>query len=166
MKKNVVYKIIFFGFLIITSGCGIYTTQGALNPPFNISINQQTLKFSGNNTEDNFEGYILWYKENENDEYSIIVFKGELLEPTIPEYSDLIDPLQQWLALQGELWDDSAFPQIDFTVEIKDMEHFEKGKSFDELYIEEGSHFYFAVSAFGINEAESEKVEFGIWPST
>jgi len=146
--------------LFIIYGCGIYITEGALNPPFSISMEQQKLKFSGYNLEDDFSGYILWYKDNEYDEYFPCVYKETIYKPTIPKFEDMEPDWVDAVDNRG----DPENPRIDYTVMIEDLKHFEKNKGFYALYTAEDSHFYFAVSSYGINGEESEKVEFGIWP--
>lgn len=164
MRKKIIFFsniIISLFFLIVITNCGIYVTVDAPNPPFSISMGQDTLKFSGDDAE---AGYILWYKENDEDDYTVCVYKDNNQDiPTIPEYDELIKP--QW-AGWVQYDDFSNPPEIKFTIFISDLEHFEEGESFDILYNNEGTHFYFAVSSYYDSDVESEKVEFGIWPST
>jgi len=50
-----------------------------------------------------------------------------------------------------------------YTINIGDLQPVDENTSFIMLKDEE-RYFYFAVSSYGVNGEESEKVEFGIWP--
>ena len=156
LERKIIYRVLLTGSLfslVIIYGCGIYTTEGALNPPFSISMDGQKLKFSGYNPEDDFSGYILWYKDNEYDEYFVCVYKETIDKPTIHKFEDMEPGWVDAIDNRG----DPENPRIDYTVLIADLKHFEKNKGFVTLYNEEGSNFYFAVSSYGINCEESEK---------
>ncbi len=149
-----------FTVLLLAGGCGLYTTGNALNPPFSISKTQLTLHFSGYNTETYFSGYILWYKEDADGDYSYCQYKDELDRPTIPKYEDM---LPGWVDAVDNR-SDILNPRIDYTVAVSDIEDPISGKSFSEIYQEDGKRFYFAVSAWGVNGEQSALVEFGLWP--
>ena len=99
IRKKVIYFttiITSLSFLFLTSNCGIYVTIGAPSPPFSISLDQQTLKFSGDDPD---AGYILWYKENAEDDYNVCIYKNNDQDiPTIPKYDVLITvPWTGWV---------------------------------------------------------------------
>jgi len=146
--------------VVFTSGCGIYTTTGSLNPPFSQSKDSTTLYFSGYNRETYFSGYVLWYREEGTISYSVCGYKNQIdVFPTIPEDSD-----STWVSFDDRT-NDSDNPRIVYEVQVSDLYAQEDlTKSFYEIYEDEGRQFYFAVSAYGINGEESEKIEFGIWP--
>ena len=131
--------------LPLLCGCGIYVTGDALNPPFGISVSGLTLQFTGYNTETTFAGYTIWFKETADEGYRVAGYKGKLAKPTIP-----------WLP---------GGPQVVFTVQVVDLFHPEEGKSFSDLNDEDGSTFFFAVSATDTEGRDGELVEFGEWPS-
>ncbi len=143
---------IIFAILSLTSlllaGCGIYTVNTVLNSPFNISITGEYLSFYGNNQEESFIGYNIWYKENESDIYKLCYYKtggNYYIKPTLPKsivnYSGKNSNI---------IYFNNLYPQ-------------ELDLSFYDLS-QEGKSFYFAISAYGLNGEESEKVEYGIWP--
>ena len=125
------------------SACGIYETTGALNPPFGQQITETTLQFSGDNPEDYFAGYVLWYKEDESEQYTVCVYQGKADMPTIPR--------------------DETSTANTYIIDINDLQPIDENLSFIVLK-DEGRFFFFAVSSYGINGEESEKVEFGKWP--
>jgi len=155
MKKALVIFV-----LLLAGGCGLYTTGNALNPPFSISKTQLTLQFSGYNPETYFSGYILWYKEDAEDEYSVCQYKTELQIPTIPKFEDM--PVGWVDAVDNR--SDILNPRIDYTVDVADIEDPISGKSFFEINRDDEREFFFAVSAWGVNGEESALVEFGSWP--
>jgi len=135
--------ILFLALIAAISSCGIYETTGALNPPFGQQITETTLKFTGDNSEDYFAGYVLWYKEDVSEEYRVCVYQGTADIPTIPK--------------------DENSTVNTYTINIGDLQPVDENTSFIMLKDEE-RYFYFAVSSYGVNGEESEKVEFGIWP--
>lgn len=143
MKTRFMSLIIILILITGLSACGIYETTGALNPPFGQQITETTLQFSGDNEEDYFAGYVLWYKEEQNDLYTVCVYQGRADIPTIPR--------------------DETSSTNTYSISIKDLQPVDENVSFIELK-DEGRYFYFAVSSYGINGEESEKVEFGKWP--
>jgi len=145
--------------LLFSSGCGIYTTLGSLDPPFDHSRSANSLTFAGHNTESYFWGYVIWYRESETESYTHCGYKNKIPFPTIPKGSDpsYVD--------QIDYTSDPVNPRIVYTVYIQDL--YPQGnlnRSFYNLWSEEHRSFYFAVSSCGFNGEESEKVEFGIWP--
>ncbi len=151
------YISLFLG-LLIASGCGIYTTSDPLKPPFYQTISSTSLNFSGFNEESYFQGYVLWYKENEDETYLPCGYKGSMPFPTIPRGAD------QNYVYQVDNTADTEDPRITYTVYIQDLYPQDEQKSFSALYDEEKRSFYFAVSSYGINGEESEKINFGRWP--
>jgi hypothetical protein len=152
-----IFELLFL--LISFNGCGIYTTLGSLNPPFDHSRGVNSLIFSGYNPEPYFWGYVIWYKESEDRPYTPCGYKNKIAFPTIPKNAgpDYVS--------QTDYTMDPDNPRIVYTVSIQDLYPQENlTKSFYTLWGEEQKRFYFAVSSYGINGEESEKVEFGIWP--
>jgi hypothetical protein len=139
----------------LVSGCGIYTVEVALNPPFGISMSSVQLKFRGENAEPEFSGYILWFKEREEDPFRVVQYNGDLTRPTIP-----VVPFE---ALPGITLVSVGAGIVEYTVDIAYMEHPDSNKSFLDLK-DEGGVFFFGVSTAGTGGLESEKVEFGQWP--
>jgi hypothetical protein len=129
------------------SACGIYTTFGALDSPFGLQIDTNTLTFSGHNTEGYFSGYIIYYKEAGTEKYLVCKYKEVLDKPTIP-----LLPLLE------------TSPAIEITVKIEDLKPMDSNQNFIYLNNFDGQKYYFAVSAYGTDGQEREKVEFGIWP--
>ncbi len=145
--------------LMVSNRCGIYTTLGSLEPPFDHSITANSLVFAGYNTESYFWGYVIWYKEAEDEQYTPCGYKNKIPFPTIPKGSGL-DYVRQI-----DYSSDPVNPRIVYTVSIQDLYPQEDPtKSFYTLWHEENRSFYFAVSSYGINSEQSEKIEFGIWP--
>lgn len=141
----------------LVSGCGIYTAEDALNPPFGISMSSDRLKFRGGNAEAEFSGYLLWFKEGEKDPYEPVQYNGALKSPTIPV------PLPPPADLPGITPVPVSAGIVEYTVEIAYTEHPATNISFLDPYYK-GETFFFAVSAVGTGGLESEKVEFGQWP--
>jgi hypothetical protein len=160
MKQKKTVLIIFIGtcLTLIIPGCGIYTTEPPLNPPFLKSVDSDTLKFSGYNTETYFAGYVLWYKEKREDYYRVCGYKGELPYPTIPKNAD--PTYVDFVDLTGE-----TPPRIEYTVDIRDLYPQDGVNSFYDLNVDYGSSFFFAVSAQGTGDEQSERVDFGKWPA-
>ena len=125
--------------------CGLYAINIALKAPYNQYISDLDLKFTGDN-EDNLEGYNLWYKKKEHELYKRFYYKGGLSTPTptIPKKTGQTEH---------------------YTVITDDYAPQDSIDSFNEISTNEGTKFYFAVSAYGTGAAESGKVEFGIWPN-
>ncbi len=117
------------------------------------------LTFSGFNTEPYFLGYVLWYRKSTTDPYIVCGYKRDIPFPTIPKGAgaDIV---------QSEDKTGEDPPKTVFFVDIKDLYPQDNlNKSFVDLYYQERMHFYIAVSAYGENDEESEKIEFGIWPA-
>jgi len=156
----------FFIIIIIFLGnCGIYTIEGVLEPPFGLSKSFTSLKFSGYNTEEYFWGYVIWYKKKADDIYTVCGYREKFPFPTIPK----IDIMRS-NSSYGEEWvkyndytDDLLNPRIEYEVFLEDLRPWDSNKNFVELN-NKGIKYYFAVSSYGINGEESEKVEFGRWP--
>ena len=130
--------------------CGIYTLEGTLNAPYGISISSDYLSFYGNNDESCFVGYNIWYKEDENGEYLLAYYikNGEKsIKPTIKK--DIAN------------YDGSAPNEIS----LGDLYPQDSDDSFLTIYTDTKKRFYFAVSSYGENGEESEKVEFPRWPN-
>jgi hypothetical protein len=139
-------------------GCGIYATLDPLNPPFDQIQESETLTFSGFNTESYFAGYVLWYRESTTRPYRVCGYKNDIPFPTIPKGagSDIVQSIDK----TGE-----DPPKTVFIVDIKDLYPQDNlNKSFVDLNSQEDLQFYIAVSAYGENDEESEKIEFGKWP--
>jgi hypothetical protein len=152
-------------------GCGIYVTVEGLNPPFGQEIDMFTLRFSGNNFDPDtkaifsfFLGYIIWYKENIEDNYSICEYKGRINKPTLPRIDEVepgfFEPNVDFIDNRG----DGENPRINYTVQIADLKPLNSNKSFIDLNNEKNAEFYFAVSAYGEDDRESQIIEFGKWP--
>jgi hypothetical protein len=131
-------------------GCGIYVTTEALQPPFGQTIDLQDIEFQGANDESFFVGYVIWYKESEDDSYQACrIDTGEGFKLNIPTISDTPSPSVR-----------------NFTVSLDDLASYDSDQSF-KVRANEGEHFYFAVSSWGSGGEESGKVEFGgQWPSS
>jgi hypothetical protein len=127
--------------ILLISGCGIYAIDEALKAPYNLSQGLLELTFYGDD-EDHLTGYNLWYKESEYDFYQRCYYDTELNTPTIPKKGGSTEEYTVTITLLSPLG----------------------GKSFSEIHSDEGSSFYFAVSAYGVGIAESGKAEFGLWP--
>jgi hypothetical protein len=59
---------------------------------------------------------------------------------------------------------DGENPRINYTVQIADLKPLNSNKSFIDLNNEKNAEFYFAVSAYGEDDRESQIIEFGKWP--
>lgn len=166
-KKRLLFKdflnnrcLLYIWYLILSVaifGCGIYTNEGALNPPFGLNKTTTTLIFSGYNLEVYFSGYRLWYKELDDPEYSVCEYKGKIELPTIPR----IDEMDPGLVVINNYLDDLESPRIEYFVNISDLAPLDSEKNFTEL-IGEGKNYLFAVSAYGKNGEESEKIPFSL----
>jgi len=145
--------------IIINIGCGIYTINDYLNPPYSISRGSSSFTFYGKNTEDSFDGYIIWYKIGENETYYYCTYEYNGHKycniPTIPklgdkpegvEYDDTYDPIIVYTVDIGNLYPSIYDPRLDNT---------EKNMNLNELECT----IHIAVSSYGKNGAESEKVE-------
>jgi hypothetical protein len=142
------YTAILLCTLLSIGSCGIYTTRRPLNPPFALTLGTDSLAFSGFNTEPYCLGYIIWYKEAQDDYYKSCAYPtpSNFPRPTLPRTS----------ATQVE----------DYAVDLNFLFPDDEVKSFDELNTNDPKRkFYFAVSAYGEEGEESERVEFGIWPN-
>ena len=127
---SVILLVFVFSFTI--NGCGIYTTGKALKPPFGQHRDDNSLTFSGDNTEEYFEGYVLWYKGNDDNYYFVCEYNGKVEKPTI------IPP--PW------------------TIMFKDLGHQIFTDNFKVL-LDSGMEFQFAVSSYGIDEETKEEIE-------
>jgi hypothetical protein len=149
---------------VLFSGCGIYTVEQALNPPYGISLSSFQLKFTGDNesefASDSYvgTGFTLWFKEKEGDPYQAVQYNGALSRPTIP----ITAPPPRTVP-PGVTETQVTLTTFEYTVQIAYMEHPHSNDSFLELK-DEGESFFFAVSAMGAEGKESEKAEFGQWP--
>lgn len=132
--------VLMLSFLLV-SGCGIYAFDLALMAPYNLSIGLDELTFYGDD-EELLDGYNLWYKEGPLDTYERCYYDTELNTPTILKKGGAADQYTVNMTLLSPLGD----------------------KSFSEIHFNEGSTFYFAVSAYGTGIAESGKAGFGLWP--
>jgi hypothetical protein len=151
--------LLFLLFFLLIAGCGIYATLDPLNPPFDQIQESETLTFSGFNTESYFSGYVLWYRETTTGLYKVCGYKNDIPFPTIPKGagSDIV----QSDDLTGE-----DPPKIKYIIDIKDLYPQDNlNKSFVDLNRQEDMQFYIAVSAYGENDEQSEKIEFGKWPA-
>ncbi|MGQ9616717.1 MAG: hypothetical protein ACUVWJ_10015 [Spirochaetota bacterium] len=98
---------------------------------------------------------MIWYKESESDIYIPCGYKKKIPFPTIPKGSD-----EEYVS-QIDYTSDPDNPRIVYTVYIEDLYPQDNlTKSFYTLSREEGRSFYFAVSSYGINGEQSERVEF------
>ena len=135
-----------FWSLLIFNSCGIYTSTESLNPPFSQSVDSAFLYFSGYNKETYFKGYNIYYKEKPEDFYKVCdnILTDDY--PTIPaDPEDLI---------------------IEYTVDTSELRPQDDEQSFYDLYYNHDSPvFYFAVSSVGDEDQESERIEFGAWPT-
>jgi hypothetical protein len=142
-----------FASLLVFQHCGIYTTTDPLNPPFGQNMDMETLQFSGHNAETYFIGYTIYYKIEQEDYYKVCDYdkdglsgSGEPLYPTLE-----VTPV-----------DSTIF----YSVSVRNLYPQDGSESFYELYEKDSSaRFYFAVSAVGDDDQESERIEFGKWPA-
>lgn len=161
-----------FWSLLIFNSCGIYTTTAPLNPPFAQSMDSANLYFAGYNgqnvqpvPEDWFAGYNLYYKREINDYYKVCAYKQAIPYPTIPEQV-VIDGDTNYIYFEDKTSEDP--PRIEFTINIENLYPQEDfSRSFYELHEDEQDRpqFFFAVSAVGDEDEESERIEFGAWPT-
>ena len=150
MKQGAYLFSIIGALLLMTvalfNGCGIYTTTGPLNPPFSQSVDSTYLKFSGNNNEEYFVGYNIYYKEQTNDYYKVCDKVSNDQFPTV-----------------------AASPSsetVEYNIDMNELRPQGETRSFYDLYYSfEVDAFLFAVSAVGEEDQESERIEFGAWPT-
>jgi hypothetical protein len=139
--RLVVMWVGIFCALLITS-CGIYVVSNALNPPYAQERDANNyLEFSGDNPESYFAGYVLWYKSIYDEDFQVCEYNGTISLPTI---SKSVNP-------------------ITITVYFEELFHQDLGKNFKEILDDPGYseyNFQFAVSSYGENGEESEKVLF------
>jgi len=151
MINRIVFKIfvVMASFTLIT--CGIYTLEGTLNAPYSISIDTSSISFYGDNNESYFIGYNIWYKEAENAYYLLAYYikNGEKnIKPTIKK--DIANY-------------NGSSPNV---ISLSDLYPQDSDDSFYEINNNDpNKKFYFAVSAYGEDGEESEKIEFPIWPN-
>lgn len=154
-----------FWSLLIFNSCGIYTTTAPLNPPFFKNQDSVNLYFSGYNTESYFAGYNIYYKKDVGDFYKECGYKKTMPRPTIPK--DVIEPPPDTDYVDFEDKTEEDPPRYDFSVKVADLYPQEDfSSSFDDLHKHnpDRPQFYFAVSAVGEDDEESERIEFTIWP--
>jgi len=143
IKVCILLCVLFVCFFIYES-CGIYTVTDPLNPPYGQQIDGNlSLTFSGNNEESYFEGYVLWYKGEEDIDYYVCAYEGKVVKPTII-------PTQ---------------PKDTYTVYFADLGPQIQIDNYINFYeiLNERYDFKFAVSSYGIKNGkvcESEKVLF------
>lgn len=151
MKNKLFLVMLLLMILEIPFSCGIYTLEGTLNAPYNISRSTEILRFYGDNNESYFAGYNIWYKESEIESYQLAYYiKNGVssIKPTIKK-SDAIY--------------DGSGPN---EVSLKDLYPQYSNDNFYTINQNDSNKkFYFAVSAYGENGEESEKVEFPRWPN-
>jgi len=164
ISKNILsITFILFSFIIFfLDGCGIYTIGGVLNPPFDLSISSTLLIFSGYNPEEYFSGYVIWYKKDQSDSYKICEYRGKQYLPTILKLEVMLSEYGAGWVKYYDYSDDPQNPRIKYEVLMENLKPQDSTKNFVELR-DEGISYYFAVSSYGENHEESEKVEFGLW---
>lgn len=144
----VVCSVIFLIFLV---GCGIYVVTEAPNAPYDTAFTFTELTFYGDNEEPYFEGYNVWYRYSETEQYRLCRYQNQdAVKPTlVPEV----------IPVENEI----------FKLLISEVKPTTGDESFKELYEQnEIESVYLAVSAYGIvdgSDAESVKVPFGLWPN-
>lgn len=112
----------------------------APKPPFGQHRDDNSLTFSGDNTE--VWGYVLWYKDVGDIDFFVCEYNGEVKKPTIiPGFTPEINATPPW------------------TILFKDLGHQILPDNFKVL-LDSEMEFQFAVSSYGINGEESEKVIF------
>ena len=132
--------------VMVLHSCGIYTTTDPLNPPFSQSVDSTYLKYSGNNNEEYFVGYNIYYKEKPEDFYKVCDNISIDQYPTIPA--------------------SPTGATVEYNVDTNEIRPQGVDRSFYDLYYNhDGEAFYFAVSAVGDEDQESERIEFGAWPT-
>ncbi len=132
--------------VLVLHRCGIYTTTAPLNPPFSQGVDSTFLKFSGNNDEEYFVGYNIYYKEKKDDFYKVC--DNILIDqyPTIPASPSGVT--------------------VEYNVDTNDIRPQGVSRSFYDLFYNfDAEVFFFAVSAVGDEDQESERIEFGAWPT-
>ncbi len=154
-----ILTLIFSALPFILCGCGIYTIEEALRPPFDLHMSDIKLYLSGYNTEEYFSGYVIWYKEIDDTFYYNCIYKDINAYPTIPR----LENMEAGWVEYYDYTSDVDNPRIEYVIEIENLKPISPDKTFIELK-GEGKKFYFAVSAYGENGAESGKAEFGRWP--
>ena len=156
LRSVLAYTISAMSMFFIIGSCGIYTTRAPLQPPFAQTLGSDNLQFTGFNTEVEFQGYVLWYRESSTGIYRICAFQQTIPFPTLTASTF---PLPMTGAERFIVPINDLYPQDDFS------------RSFFELNVDFRSHFYFAVSAAGSDQVTSEnlwseQIEFGLWPTT
>jgi len=140
IDKTALRFIVVILILFFFQGCGIYTVPRALNPPFGQQRDGNNyLKFSGDNTETYFSGYVLWYKGVDDTDYQVCEYQGN--PPNKPTISK------------------DEITGMPITIYFTELGHQEESRTFKEL-LEDGYEFEFAVSSYGDKGEESEKVKF------
>jgi len=148
IRKVCILLCVLFVCFFIYESCGIYAVTDPLNPPYGQQRDGNNyLRFSGNNEESYFEGYVLWYKGKTDIDYHVCEYEGKAVKPTII-------PTQ---------------PEDTYTVFFKDLgpqiqiDNFDNFKAILDYDLENYYGFQFAVSSYGIKDGkvcESEKVLF------
>jgi hypothetical protein len=132
--------------LILFKNCGIYTTTAPLDPPFSQSVDSTFLMFSGNNDEAYFVGYNIYYKESPNDFYKVCDNTTTNQFPTVPAAP--------------------SSDTVEYSIDTNNLRPQGESRSFYDLYYNfDGDAFFFAVSSVGDEDQESERIEFGAWPT-
>jgi len=154
--------LIIFTTLLMMCGCGIYTVQNSLNPPFGNQITGYSIIFSGYNTESYFEGYIIWYRAPGETKYRPCRYRGTTDIPTIPKLEDMLsDPEKgaDWVKYTDYL-SDTSNPRIEYEVKLEDLSPQERDDNMYKLIKIDGEDYKLGVSAYGINGEESEMIVF------
>jgi hypothetical protein len=160
--------VLLFSSFMLFNSCGIYTTTLPLNPPFDKNQDSEALNFSGYNPEAHFAGYNFYYKEDVEDFYKVCGYKKTMPWPTIPKeaFVPVIPPeFTGYVDFDDKTGDDP--PRYVFTVKVSNLyPQDDFSRSFYELHNDspDRPQFYFAVSAVGEEDEESERIEFTVWP--
>lgn len=145
-----------FVFCLLLIGCGIYTTEEAPDPPFGQYTLSDSLVFRARNEKDKLEGYNLWYRYTPESYYKLCNYKGENAYPTIPKLEEMEPGWAEYVVI----FEDVNEREIEYTVYVAHLYPINSSTNFADL----GNPVYFAVSSYGLNGVQSEKVEFVIWP--
>lgn len=161
LKVSLYLPVIILGLSTLT-GCGIYTVQNSLNPPFGNQITGYSIIFSGYNTESYFKGYIIWYRSPNDSIYRVCRYKGTLEIPTIPRLDDMLsDPSKgaDWVKYTDYL-SDTSNPRIEYEIQLEDLSPQDRDDNMYRLIKIDGEDYKLGVSSYGINGEESEMIVF------